>query len=76
FGNLIQGNNATGNLAGDISIGSSSGNMVVDNTIRESQWGLTLRDGAVGTIVARNVIANHTSRGIFLWNSPSAGNLF
>ncbi|TMI57139.1 PKD domain-containing protein [Candidatus Bathyarchaeota archaeon] len=76
FGNLIQGNNATGNLAGDISIGSSSGNRVVDNTIRGSQWGLTLRDGAVGTIVARNVIANHTSRGIFLWNSPSAGNLF
>ena len=76
FGNLIQGNNATGNFAGDISIGSSSGNRVVDNTIRGSQWGLTLRDGAVGTIVARNVIANHTSRGIFLWNSPSAGNLF
>ena len=76
FGNLIQGNDVTGNSAGDIYISTSSGNKVADNIIRVSQNGLQLWNGAVGNIVARNLIANNTSHGVFLWNSPSAGNLF
>jgi PKD repeat protein len=35
-----------------------------------------LWNDAVGNVVARNLIANNTSEGIFLWNSNSAGNLF
>jgi len=76
FGNLIQGNNATGNGSGDIYIAESSGNRIVNNTIRASVSGLMLWNQAVGNVVARNLIANNTSEGIFLWNSISAGNLF
>jgi parallel beta-helix repeat protein len=76
FGNLLQGNNVTGNGTGDIYIAQSSGNRIVNNTIRKSLSGLMLRDEALGNVVARNLIANNTSEGIFLWNSVSAGNLF
>jgi parallel beta-helix repeat protein len=76
FGNLLQGNNVTGNRSGDIYIAASSGNRIVNNTIRASQSGLMLWNEAVGNVVARNLIANNTSEGIFLWNSNSAGNLF
>ncbi len=76
FGNLIQGNNATGNPSGDIFILRSSGNKIVDNILRKSLTGLMLWNGAVGNIVARNLIANNTSEGIDIKNSPGAGNLF
>src|SRR5713101_846783 len=76
FGNLIQGNNSTGNRSGDIYIAQSSGNKVSDNILRASIDGLMLWNGALGNIVARNTMANNTSDGIFLLNSPSAGNLF
>jgi parallel beta-helix repeat protein len=75
FGNLIQGNNSTGNRSGDIYIAQSSGNKVSDNILRASIDGLMLWNEALGNIVARNTIANNTSDGIFLLNSPSAGNL-
>ncbi len=75
FGNLIQGNNATGNPRGaDIYIARSSGNKVADNILRVSSTGLILWNGAVGNIIARNLIANDTSEGICIVNSP--GNLF
>lgn len=76
FGNLIQGNNSTGNRSGDIYIAQSSGNKVSDNILRASIDGLMLWNGANGNVVARNLIANNTSDGIFLLNSPSASNLF
>ncbi len=76
FGNLIQGNNSTGNRSGDIYIAQSSGNKVADNVLRASIDGLMLWNGAIGNVVARNRIANNTFDGIFLLNSPSAGNLF
>jgi parallel beta-helix repeat protein len=76
FGNLLQGNDVTGNRSGDIYIAASSGNRIVNNTVRASQSGLMLWNDAAGNVVARNLIANNTSEGIFLWNSLSAGNLF
>lgn len=81
FGNLIVGNNATGNRDGDIYVTHSSGNRITDNVLRLSLTGLKLLRDAVGNIVARNLIANETfgtyqGEGVSIVDSPSAGNLF
>ena len=76
FGNLIQRNNITGNPSGDIFIAQSTGNRVINNTLAKSLTGLMLWNNANGNIVSRNIIANNTSEGISLKDSPSGGNLF
>src|SRR6267143_4578365 len=76
FGNLIQRDNITGNPSGDIYIRESTGNRVVNNTLAKYLTGLMLWNNADGNIVSRNIIANDTSEGISLKDSPSGGNLF
>src|SRR6266581_3124296 len=70
FGNLIQENNATGNLQDGVRINFSPGNKIVANTLRKSVAGLELTASS-GNIIARNLVANNTYLGISVVNSTS-----
>ena len=70
FGNLIQENNATGNLQDGVRINFSPGNKIIENTLRKSVAGLELTASS-GNIIARNLVANNTYLGISVVNSTS-----